>query len=198
MELGPVVKETLWNKNIISILRQTFLAVMISASISMIGGISLTAVQDKLILLLPLLIIIPGLNSMMGGFVDVIASKFTTMLYLGEFKEDKWWKSDNFKKLFNKIMVTAFVSSLYLAIFSFAVAILKGFRFEPKLFIEICGMVVITTLIVLIMMLFLSIALGLFVYHRKQDPDNYLIAIMTSVSDVVTIVFLSLMLHFFF
>ncbi|MBI5398338.1 magnesium transporter [Candidatus Woesearchaeota archaeon] len=186
------------NKTVLTIFRETFSVMIISNIISSLGGLALHSVEKKLLILLPILIIVPGLNALIGGFASIVCSKFTTMLYLGEFPEGKWWQSHNFKALFSKVMVAALISSMYLAILAFVIAILRGFRFNPPLFIKITFMTIISTLILVALLLLFSIVTGLYIYHKKHDPNSYLIPLVTSIADVATMALFSVLLQFFF
>lgn len=198
MQFSNTVAKLGVTKAVVSIVRDTFAVMIISNVMSSLGGIALHAVEKKILILLPVLIIIPALNALIGGFASIVSSKFTTMLYLGEFSEGKWWKSHNFKALFSKIMVAAFISSLYLAILAFVIAILRGFRFEPPLFLKIIFMTVFSTLLLVALLLFFSVAIGFYIYHKKHDPDSYLIPLMTSLADVATMGLFSALLYLFF
>ena len=198
MEKPTLFEKIGMNKVVLTIVRETFNVMILSNIISMIGGIALHSVQEKLIFLLPILILVPAVSAMIGAFAAIICSKFTTLLYLGEFKEHRWWHSKNFKKLFAKIFFASFLSSIYLGILAYAIAFFKGFSFHLMLFIKILLLTTLSTLSLVTLLLFFAIALGFYVYDRKHDPDSYLIPITTSIADVGTMVLFSVLLHFFF
>jgi len=63
------------------ILKESFGILILASILSSIGGIGLETVQEKIFLILPLLILLPALNGMVGNFGIIFSSRYTTLLY---------------------------------------------------------------------------------------------------------------------
>jgi hypothetical protein len=81
-----------------NIIRESLYVLLPAAIISSLGGIGLEVVRTKFLTILPLVILLPALNDMVGDFGTVISSKFTIALYRGYIKE-AWWRSQFVREL---------------------------------------------------------------------------------------------------
>jgi len=172
------------------IIRESLRILIIASLISSLGGFGLQTISSKLILILPLLILVPALNNLIGSFGTIFSSKFTTMLYLGKIKE-KWWKSREVHKLFFTILSIAILSSFIIGVFAYTIAVLKGFELNFILFAKIIQISFLSTISLFFVIFFISITGGLYIYKKNEDPNNFLIPMTTSIGD------LSSMLIFF-
>ena len=164
------------------IIKESIKILLLTSIISSVGGIGLQSIQSKLFAILPLLILLPALNDMIGDYGTIVSSKFTTMLYTGEVGK-KWWLDESVHKLFVTIFTVAFISSLYIGIFSLVIAYLKGFALSYAIIIKIIGISVIATFLLVGIIFFISTTLGYHIFKKKEDPNNFLIPITTSVAD---------------
>ena len=64
------------------IIKESFKMLVLAALLTSLGGLGIQGIKQNLILILPLLIILPALNAMVGNIGTVVSSKFTTALYL--------------------------------------------------------------------------------------------------------------------
>ena len=71
-------------RHIWKIIHESVGILIIASVISTLGGIGLEALQSKLTWLVPIIIVLPALNDMIGDFGAIVASRFTTMLYKKE------------------------------------------------------------------------------------------------------------------
>ncbi|MBI2129540.1 magnesium transporter [Candidatus Woesearchaeota archaeon] len=184
MIIGKIIKESL--------------KVLILASIlSSVGGFGLQTIQIKLAAIIPLLILLPSLNDMIGDFGMIITSKFTTALYERKIKRP-WWRSHFVKHLYRVIIPIALISAVYISILSVFIAYARGFSFDIILLLKIIGLVALTTALLVVIIFLISIIGGLYVYHRKEDPDDMLIPITTSVADLGSMLLFSGMIRWMF
>ncbi len=169
------------------IIKESISILIITSIISSTGGAGLNEIKERLVKNAPLLIIIPALNDLVGDLGIITSSRFTTMLFLGTIS-NKWWKSKELWKLFKTLIIVSIILSFYISFLS--VIIGK----QPQSLIKIL-IISLTSVIVLNIIIFaISIIGGLIIYKKGHNPDNYLIPITTSISDLsmmITITILS-------
>jgi cation transporter-like permease len=185
-------------RHIWKIIRESIGILAIASIISSFGGIGLEKLGTKLAWLLPILILLPALNNMIGSFGTIIASRFTTMLYEKEIKEKKWWKEPELHHLFFVIIGIAAISSIYVSVLAYFIAVLKGFQFDIAIAQKIIFITIVTTLLLVIVLFLVSIIGGFYVYRKKHDPDNYLIPLSTALADFGSMALLSLLVAVMF
>lgn len=174
------------------------LKVLIFASIlSSIGGFALKSVEEKLIFILPIFIILPALNDMIGDFGIIIVNKFTTHLYLRKNKRPH--KEMHFVKHFLVTIVPiAIMSAIYISIIALIISNLKGFITTPQVIIKIISITLLATIFLISIIFILSIFGSLYVFKKNKDPDDLLIPITTSVADMGTMILLALFIKILF
>ncbi len=179
------------------IIKESIKILILASILSSIGGFGLQNMQGKLIAILPLLILLPALNDMIGDYGAIVSSKFTTMLYLGKIKGSPW-KSESVHRLFFTIFSIAIISSIYIGIFSSVLAFSGGFPIDFWLFVKVAGVSVASTLILVGIIFLLSVLVGSYVFKRNEDPNNFLIPIATSVGDLGSMAIFSLLIILLF
>ncbi len=165
-----------------TIFRESIKILLLTSIISSIGGIGLQHIERNLLTILPLLILLPALNNMIGAMGTIISSKFTTMLYLRRV-EKKWWNEHEVHKLIITLFTVAIISSIYITILSTAVSVYRGFQFTQMTALKVLAISLASTVIIVSIIFLVSIIGGIFIYKRKEDPNNFLIPISTSVAD---------------
>jgi len=186
------------NTTMSKIIRESLLITVGASLISTIGGVGAESIRERFVFVLPLLVILPALNDMIGDFGTIVAQKFTTHLYMGRLAEQGWRRSKLLKKLFGLLISVAAFSAIYLSVFSTVIALIKGWTWAPIEFGKIVLMAIAATLSLVTIIFLVSVAGGFFVYKRGHDPDNYLIPIATSLADMGNLLLLSAMLFLLF
>jgi cation transporter-like permease len=174
------------------IFRESIKILILTSVISSLGGIHLKSIESSFLAYLPLIIILPALSDMIGDFGTIASSKFTTMLFLGKIGK-RWWESEEVRKLASTLMAVALISSVYISVLSFGVAHFLGFGFSWVLFQKIFMICVAAVVSLVSIILILSIVGGLWIFHRKEDPNNFLIPVTTSIADFGSMFILSLL-----
>ncbi len=169
---------------VLTIVKESLRVVILAAIISSAGGLGLENIRGKFIALLPLLIMIPALNDMIGDFGTIVSSKFTTMIYTRKVRLGKVLQSKEFKSLMKTVFAVAFVSSLYLGLVSYAIAYYRGFPFSVAALLKVLGIAMASTLLLVSIVSAVSVIFGIRVYRRKEDPNNFLIPISTAIADL--------------
>ena len=183
----------------LTIMRESIKIVIFAAIISSIGGIGLENAREKLAAILPLLIMIPALNDMIGDYGTIISSKFTTMIYTGKVSVGaEALKSPELGKLARIIFIAAFISAIYMGFISYAIAYYNGFAFSAGTLMKVVGAAVLSTTILVLTIFFVSVFAGIYVYRRREDPNNFLIPITTALADFASMLLFSYIIVWLF
>ncbi|MBI3190130.1 magnesium transporter [archaeon] len=179
------------------IIKESIKILMLAAVVSSIGGIHLKSIESTIITILPLLILLPALNDMIGDFGAIISSKFTTMLYMGFIGKD-WWNSEKVHELIMTILVVALISAVYIGVLSYVFAVARGFELSFVLFFKVIVLALLSTFSLVGIIIIVSFVGGLWIYKKKEDPNNFLIPITTSIADLGSLMLFSLFVVLFF
>lgn len=191
-EYGP-------KSHVVPVIVRESIKILIPASlISSIGGVGLQYLQDKIIMIVPLLILLPALNDMMGDYGTIVSSKFTTMLYMGDVNLKNYHKSRAVHSLLLVVFTVAFLSSLYIGTLSIAISYLKGNVISTGLLWRVLMISVFSAMILISVIALISIFLGIFIFKRGEDPNNFLIPITTSIADLGSMTIFSILIVLLF
>lgn len=179
------------------IVTESVKVVILASVLSTIGGIGVESLKAKIALFVPMIIMLPALNDMIGDFGTIISSKFTTLLYLGKI-ENKWWNSKELGELFKVIAYVAIISAVYLGIASTIIAYFKGFAFDWIISLKVLSVALMATAFLVMIIFGVAIIGGLIVFKKGSDPDNFLAPITTSIADLGSMLLFSLMIKFLF
>lgn len=146
-----------------------------ASCISMIGGIGLQAVEDKLLPLVPLIIALPALNTMVGDYAAIIAAHAVDP---AERKKTK-------RQLARAISKSIWVNIVGLIVLSVAIAWKRGYVFTSIFAIKFVLFVALSMILVILAMFATTSLLDKLLERKKLNPDDILIPIVTSVTDVL-------------
>jgi mgtE-like transporter len=179
------------------IVKESLKILVMASIISSIGGISLQFMEDRLLTIIPLLILVPAMNNMVGDFGCIVSSKFTTLLYLGKVNQ-KWWKSRHLHRLFLVILMSSFIMSVFIGVAASVIGYWRGFSLSFEVFLKILSIAVLSNFILVGVIFAVSIIGGLAIYRKREDPNNFLIPIATSVADLLNLVIFAFLVGMFF
>jgi len=179
------------------ILKESLKIVIIASILGSIGGIAAASVYEKIVLILPLLILLPALTNMIGSFGSIISSHFTTELFTGKVDEN-WQESKAFSKLYRNIAVIAVLISIYVAVAANIISYFYGFSFDVILLIKIIFIALLAVSLLLVLMLFVSVFGGLMIFKKNEDPNNFLIPINTALGDLGGLVIFAILVSILF
>jgi len=180
------------------ITRESLKILIVASIISSLGGIGLEDIKAKFVVIIPLLILLPALNDMIGDFGTIISSRFTTMLYLGKIHEERWWKSPILGNLFLLVAAVAFIAALYISLLAGSISLLKGYPLTASILVKTVIIAVLSTAILITLMFWIAVTAGFKIYKRNEDPSNFLIPITTSVADFASMLILSGLVYLLF
>ncbi len=166
-------------KNIIS----ESIGILIFASIlSAFGGVALEEIKSVFIAVMPLVILLPTMNDMIGGYGAIISSRFSTMLH-----EDKLhcspWKDYELIRLFLQVLIISTVTSILSAAAALLISEYYGYKDGLVVAGKVMLIAVINTLMLMMILFTVSILAGTYYFAKKEDPNNFLIPITTSIAD---------------
>lgn len=180
-----------------TIIKESVKILLFASIISSFGGLALEHIKLVFISIIPLLILLPALNDMIGDYGSIVSSRFSAMLHEGKIKK-RWWKN----KEVNELFVQVFIISISTAIISSAVALIVSIWSNYEVNIKIASKILFITIFdvgIIVSILFaISIFAGLHFYKKKEDPNNFLIPIVTSVADFGNMIILAGLVLLFF
>ncbi len=163
-------------------------SVGISSSISLIGGLGIEITADKLIAIVPLLVALPGLNSMVGDYATLIAA------HAGDPEErtrSKW-------ELVRAMIPSILINIVFALIVSLFIGYQRGFAMSSLFILKFAGFVVGSTVSVITAMFLITFLLDAMLKKRALNPDDVLIPIVTTVSDIFMLGLIALAAWFLF
>lgn len=160
----------------------------LASSIGMLGGLGLEAAIEKLLPLVPLIIAIPGLNDLVGDYASIIAA------HAADPAEQKTTK----KRLAAAIAKVLWINILGIITLSLLLAHSRGYIFETVFIVKFLAFVVIAVGAVITTLFGITAFLDRILERRKLNPDEVLIPIVTTVTDIFMLGLIALAAHFLF
>ncbi len=146
-----------------------------ASSVSLIGGIGLEAISDKLLPIIPLLIATPLLNTMVGDYASVIAARAT----------DKKTKNSSQFQLARDLAPSILLNASAVSLVSLGVAISRNYAMSPIFLSKFIIFVFASIVAVVAAMLVITKLVDKILEGKPTNPDDVLIPIVTSVTDVL-------------
>lgn len=178
------------------IIKESLLVLIVSFLIAIVGGVTLESIKSQFVFFLPLLILLPALNDMVGDYSMILVARASTLLFMKSV--GNWWSSEDIRKIFRNIILVAILSAIYIGLASSLIAYLKGFSLTLSSVMKILEISLITTLVMVIIVTIVASFGVFYVYKRKEDPNNLVMPIMTSIADLGTILVFTLMVRLIF
>lgn len=180
-----------------TIIKESFKILLFASILSSLGGLALEYIKMSFISIVPLIILLPALNDMIGDYGIVLSSRFSTMLHEGKIKKD-WLKMKELRTLFRQIFLIAMVTASISSIMSIIVSGFSGYYLSIMMSYKILLISILDTAIIVGILFLISVIAGFHYYRKKEDPNNFLIPITTSVADFGNMIILSLLVILFF
>jgi len=86
------------------IIKESIKILLLASIISSLGGLALEEIKFVFISILPLVILLPTLNDMIGDYGAIFSGKFSTMLYEGKVL-GHWSRHKDLRKLFIQVFI---------------------------------------------------------------------------------------------
>ena len=180
-----------------TIIKESIKILLLASIISSIGGLAIEHIKTIFVSIIPLIIILPTLNDMVGDYSTIISSKFSTMLHEGRLYK-VWWKERAVKKLFLQISIIALFTTLISPMAALMLSMLYSYKVDIIMALKISLISVIDVAFIVSILFFVAIISGLYLYKKKEDPSNFLIPITTSIADFGNMFILAILVLIFF
>ncbi len=179
------------------IVKESLKAIILASLISSVGGFGLQSVEQKIFTIVPLLILFPTLNNMVGGFGTVISSKFTSLLYEGRIR-GKLSRSKPLRDMFRTVTMVVLISSLLVAGVVYLASYFMGSNPTSSTVVKLLIISVVSTSFIFLIISVIAVVGGIYIHKHQQDPDNFLIPLTTSIADLGTMVIFTLLVMVLF
>lgn len=174
----PVIVQDLKRK-VKNAYRVSLPSLVVSLIIGFFGGTFLGTYLDKINRDYPgLLVILPGMMGLRGNVFSSMASRFSTMLYLGDLEP-----SLRDKKVLKNIAIAMLLSLIPVTIL-WAIGVLRGIQYHA---LEILLVVVSSTILVSFILGYFTAFVTIFAFKKEIDPDSIASPLVASMGDLLTI-----------
>jgi len=164
--------------------------------LSSLGGLALEEIKVLFMEIMPLVIMFPTLNNMIGSYGTVISSRFSTLLHQKKVDSEFW------RKGLVKMFLQMFLISMITAAMSGGLALLisdySGHGMNLEYSIKIMMIALIDTGVLITILFLVSVIGGLILFQNEEDPNNFLIPITTSIADFGNMIILAVLMTLFF
>ncbi len=192
------IKEYGPHSNILKTILKESIKILIFASIiSSLGGLALENVKSVFISFMPLIILTPILNDMIGNYGTIISSRFSTMLHENKIKR-KWWLNKEIRELYIQIFIISILAAITSSVIALIISYFSGYALTKLIAYKILLISFINVSLLVSILFFISIFAGIYFYKKQEDPNNFLIPITTSIADFGNMVILSVLIILFF
>jgi len=165
-----------------TIIKESMKVLLFASLLSSIGGLALENIKTIFISIMPLIILFPALNDMIGDYGAIISSRFSTLLYTNKIKK-KWYNNFELKKLFLQILIISTFMAVMSAVVSLLVSYFSNYNLDFQIVYKIFFISIIDVILLVVLLFLLAIFAGLHFYRKNEDPNNFLIPITTSIAD---------------
>lgn len=180
-----------------TIVKESIKILLLASLLSSLGGIALENIKVIFISIVPLVVLLPALNDMLGDYGSIISSRFTTLLYTGKLR-GRWYKNSSLRKLFLQIVIIAMLTALISSSLALVISYFAGYGLTFEIGYKVFLIGIIDTILLVGLLFITSIFFGWYIYNKNEDPDNFLIPITTSVADFGNMMLLVLLVMLFF
>ncbi len=180
-----------------TIVRESVKILLLSALISAFGGFAIEQIKIVFVAITPLLILLPALNGMIGGYSTIMSARFSTMLHEGKIKSGLLANKE-MKELYAQIMIVSLITAAISSMAAFIISSASGHAASLSYAYKIFAIVLLDVAVLVTILFFLTIAAGIYFYRKKEDPNNFLIPITTSVADFGNMLILAVLVIMLF
>lgn len=180
-----------------TIIKESLKILLLASLISAFGGIALEETKTLFVSLVPLVILLPALNDMIGDYGTIISSRISTMLHEG-IVNAKWWKTPELRQLIAQVMIISMITAVLSAGIAIAIPIIGGSAFDGAMALKVVLITLLDVALLVSILVVLSAVFGIYFFKKEEDPNNFLIPITTSVADFGNMLLLAGLVILFF
>lgn len=180
-----------------NIIKESLKILLFASILSSIGGLALEHIKGLFISFVPLIILLPVLNDMIGDYSIIVSSRFTTLLHTGKIK-NKWYKNSSVNKIFLQILIISLLTASIGSLASLIISHFSGYALNLQIIYKIFLISIIDTFLLVGILFMVAIYSGYHYYRKNEDPNNFLIPLTTSLADLGNMLVLSILIILFF
>lgn len=180
-----------------TIIKESLKILLLTSILSSIGGFTIEHIKSAFISIVPLVILLPALNDMLGDYGTILSARFSTMLHKGSVG-GKWWENEELRALFAQVFIIAIITTVISVVVALVISALSGNETGIGLAGKVFAVSLIDVAILIIVMFAVSISAGMYFFGKGEDPNNFLIPITTSIADFGNMILLSLLIIIIF
>lgn len=178
------------------ILKESLKILIFAGIMTSIGGLFIEKIKVLMFSVIPMIILLPSLNNMIGDFGTIFSTKFSRYLHEGKVTK-KWWRSKSLMKLYIQVFIIAIFTSIVSALIALLITSAR-YEIDTDYAYKIFAVSILDVFILINLLFFTSILAGFHFYKKREDPNNFLIPISTSIGDLGNMAVLSILLIIFF
>lgn len=179
------------------IIKESIWILLFASLISSFGGLFLENIKEMFVVIVPLIILLPTLNDMIGDYGMILSSRFTTMLFKGRIHGDIG-ENKGFIKLILKIILIATITATLATCISFIISKISGFQITGGLMVKLFFIVILDVYVLIAILCLVAFFGGKYYYKKNEDPDNFLIPLTTSIADFGNMIILTILVRLLF
>ncbi len=179
------------------IIRESLRMLLLAAVVSSLGGLALEQSRTAFVAIIPLIILLPALNEIIGAYGTIIASRFSAMLYEGRIR-GHWSESRDLRKLFVQISIIGLLTAAASSLLALMLAHVSQGRVSATIWAKVFGLAILDVALLLGIISVAAVLAGLHYYKKGEDPNNFLIPLTTSVADFGNMLLLAVLLRVLF
>lgn len=179
------------------IIKESIGILLFASIISSFGGFAIEEIKTIFISIMPLIIMLPALNDMIGDYGTIISSRFSTMLHEGKIDKE-WWFNKELIKLFLQIIIISVLLVVAGSAISLAVSAFSGYASSAAIAYKLLFINIIDVALFVSILFLVAIFAGIYLYKKQEDPNNFLIPITTSIADFGNMIILSILVVLIF
>jgi len=165
-----------------TIIKESVKILLFASMISALGGLAIESIKSFFLVILPLLILLPALNDMLGDYGAIVSARVSTMLHEGKIKNN-FLKNKEIKELMLQVFIIALIMGIFTAVAALTISHFSNYNASLSIALKIILVVVIDVILLVSLLFLIAMVAGLYFYRRGEDPNNFLIPITTSVAD---------------
>lgn len=173
-----------------TIIKESIKILLLASVISSFGGLALEHIKTVFISIIPLIILLPALNDMVGDYGTIISSRFSTMLHEGKIKNN-WWKDKELRIMLAQVFIVAVAIVFFTTSVALIVSTFSNYSLNLLTVLKIFFITLVDVILIVSILFLTSIFAGLYFYRKKEDPNNFLIPITTSIADFMNMFIIS-------
>jgi cation transporter-like permease len=181
----------------LTIIKESLGILILAAIISSAGGLAIERIKNVFIAIVPLIILLPTMNDMIGDYGTIISSRLSAMLHEGTIGK-KWWLDSELMKLFKQVLIISLLTTLLSSAAALFLSAVSGYHLTSAISLKIMAIAFIDVSILVTILFFTAVMFGMYLFKVKEDPNNFLITITTSIADFGNMMILALLVTLLF